>query len=64
MSWKSAIMIALAAATGAIGVQYTFGNLTASGALAAMGVSLSAGLLMAWVQSIRKSKDNRNNGSL
>lgn len=64
MNWKSAIIIALAAATGAIGAQYIFGNLTVFGAIAAMGAALAAGLLVAWVKSIRKSKGNRNNGNL
>ena len=64
MNWKSAIIIALATATGVIGAQYIFSNLTVFGAVAAMGAALAAGLIMAWVQSIRKSKGNHNNGNL
>ncbi|MDQ2078476.1 hypothetical protein [Marinimicrobium sp. ABcell2] len=61
MNWNSALIIALAAATGVIGAQYIFGNQTVFGAVAAMGAALAAGLLMAWVHSIRKSKGNNRN---
>ncbi|MDO3380817.1 hypothetical protein [Gilvimarinus algae] len=64
MNWKSVTIIAFAAATGAIGAQYFFGSLTISGALAAIGSALAAGIAMASVQSIRKDKGSRNNGNL